>query len=314
MTAGNLHRDAIPSRDEYADRFGIKLQGRGRNVMGPCGIHGGSDSASFHADGPWHCFSCGASGGDMLDYHRQVHSLTLSEAARELGCWVEDGKPLQAPGKARQRPVAPVAEREPPEPAPAYVEALWRQSEPLQLSAAAEYLRSRHCVLPPADGDLRSHTALKHPSGYVGPALLGRITHAVTNEPMGLHRTWINADGTKAAEPGKMTLGPKRGGVIRLWADDWVTSGLAIGEGIETCLSLAHVFQPVWCCVDAGNLAAFPVLPGICSLTIAVDHDPAGLKAANDCAARWHAAGRHVRLVMPPRSGADLNDLAREAA
>jgi putative DNA primase/helicase len=53
---------------------------------------------------------------------------------------------------------------------------------------------------------------------------------------------------------------------------------------------------------------------GIESLTIAVDHDPAGIAAAHTLAARWHAAGREVRIVMPEREGADLNDLVLEAA
>jgi putative DNA primase/helicase len=93
-----------------------------------------------------------------------------------------------------------------------------------------------------------------------------------------------------------------------------VTLGLGIAEGIETALSLAHAYAPGWATLDAGNLAAFPVLSGIECLTIAVDNDPAGIRAADECAERWHAAGREVRLVMAPQAGADLNDLAQEAA
>ncbi|MGZ8409189.1 MAG: toprim domain-containing protein, partial [Hyphomicrobium sp.] len=63
----------------------------------------------------------------------------------------------------------------------------------------------------------------------------------------------------------------------------------------------------------AGNLAALPVLAGVEALTVAVDHDAAGMKAFKTVAQRWHAAGREVRKVLVPSPGADLNDWAREA-
>lgn len=150
----------------------------------------------------------------------------------------------------------------------------------------------------------------------VRPALVGLVTDIETRKPISLHQTWIQRDGTKApVTPSRLLLGGHRktGGVIRLWPDDAVSTGLAIAEGVETALSLAHAFQPVWACIDAGNLSQFPVLPGIECLTIAVDHDPAGILAAHACADRWTSAGREVRLVMADTPKADLNDLARAA-
>jgi hypothetical protein len=55
-------------------------------------------------------------------------------------------------------------------------------------------------------------------------------------------------------------------------------------------------------------LSALPVLPGVEAITIGVDHDPAGLAAAHECARRWRAAGREVRVVLPHAAGDDLND------
>jgi hypothetical protein len=101
--------------------------------------------------------------------------------------------------------------------------------------------------------------------------------------------------------------------VIRLWPDENVTLGLGIAEGIETSLSLAHAYGPVWSLIDAGNLAMFPILAGIESLTIAADNDPAGIKAARECALRWTIGEKHVRIVVPLNQ-CDLNDLAMEAA
>jgi hypothetical protein len=78
----------------------------------------------------------------------------------------------------------------------------------------------------------------------------------------------------------------------------------------------------VWATIDAGNLAAFPVLPGVEALTIVADHDRpnprtgrrAGTEAAEACARRWAEAGAEVRIWLAPDEGADLNDYVREAA
>jgi putative DNA primase/helicase len=56
------------------------------------------------------------------------------------------------------------------------------------------------------------------------------------------------------------------------------------------------------------------VLGGVESLTVAVDHDRAGLDALNALAARWLASGREVRQWLPPEHGADLNDWLGSAA
>lgn len=180
---------------------------------------------------------------------------------------------------------------------------------------ALEYLRGRSCAVPPSEGDLKFHPRLKHRSGYVGPALIGLITHALSRELIGIHRTWLKSDGSGKAdvEPAKMVLGEKTNGVIRLWPDDSVERGLAIGEGIESCLSAAHVFRPVWCAIDASNLASLPILNGIESLVIFADNDESGTgqRAAEQCAIRWCGAGKEASTVTSPIVGQDANDRVR---
>ena len=166
----------------------------------------------------------------------------------------------------------------------------------------------------PRDAHMR-YGELRHPSGHVGPCMVALVTDALTGEFLTLHRTWIRADGRKAnVEPPRLLLGKHRkaGGVIRLWANDAVTTGLAIAEGIETALAVASAFTPVWSCIDAGNLGAFPVLGGIEALLIVADNDDAGMRAARECAQRWAHARREVRLAVPPR-GMDAADLASAA-
>lgn len=187
--------------------------------------------------------------------------------------------------------------------------ALWAATEPV-FGAAAAYLQARACVLPPADSDLRCMPTLRHPSGYIGPALVALITDVCTGLQLSLHRTWIKPDGNKAdVSPPRLLLKdhPIAGGVIRLWPDEAVTAGLGIAEGIETALSLAHGFTPVWSLIDAGHLAKFPVLNGIEELIIAADNDDAGRKAADECARRW-AAHAAVRVISADTDGCDLND------
>ncbi|MBK8762092.1 MAG: toprim domain-containing protein [Sulfuritalea sp.] len=191
--------------------------------------------------------------------------------------------------------------------------ALWAATEPVS-GAATDYLQARACMLPPTDSDLRCMPALRHPSGYMCPALVALITDVCTGAPLSLHRTWIRPDGRKAdVTPPRLLLKdhPIAGGVIRLWPDEAVTAGLGIAEGIETALSLAHGFTPVWACIDAGHLAKFPVLAGVQDLIIAADNDDAGRKAADECARRWspHTA---VRVISADADGCDLNDEVRE--
>ena len=55
----------------------------------------------------------------------------------------------------------------------------------------------------------------------------------------------------------------------------------------------------------------FPVLAGIETLVIAVDHDKAGEDSAREATRRWRDAGREVLLFEANHSNADLNDVLR---
>lgn len=224
-----------------------------------------------------------------------IGAATLFREAFDAG-W-SDSSSNQRPSPAPVRQPGPAREiRETL--APQWL-AYWQSLGPVQ-DVGRAYLEARACALPPTDGDLRFDPVARHPSGYTGPCLVALVTDALSASPISLHRTWVNADGTKAdVDPPRMLLGGHRkaGGVIRLWPDEAVTHGLAVAEGIETALSLARVIQPVWALIDAGNLAKLPLLPAIDALTIAVDADVAGERAAESCGERWALADREVTLV-----------------
>lgn len=181
--------------------------------------------------------------------------------------------------------------------------AIWRNSRPLADSIAETYLRSRGVR---CGGDaLRFHPSCPFRKER-HPAVVALMVDAVTNEPRGVHRTALLPDGSGKAAPGKMMLGAAKGAVVKLSADEDVTLGLAIAEGIET--ALATGFRPIWACLSAGTMAAFPVLNGIECLSIFADRDHAGMVAANTCGRRWHEAGVEVHILAPPDVGTDFAD------
>lgn len=190
-------------------------------------------------------------------------------------------------------------------------QALWDRGLPIDGTVVSRYLAHRRCFIPDCP-DLRYLPASEK---YPNPTMLARVTDAATNEPLTLHMTRLRPDGYGKAEidvPKLLLRGHvKKGGAIRLFRDEDVTTGLAIAEGIETALTVANVYRPIWATIDGGNLAHFPVLPGIECLTIFADNDAKaqGAKYAEQCAQRWAAAGREVRIATPPEVG-DWNDRA----
>ena len=109
-------------------------------------------------------------------------------------------------------------------------------------------------------------------------------------------------------------FGRARSAAIKLDADESVTLGLHIGEGVETSLAawLAG-FRPVWALGSASAIAAFPVLSGIEAITMLgeVDDGGANRRAVRACATRWIEAGREA-FIVEPMVGRDLNDVWRE--
>jgi putative DNA primase/helicase len=299
---------------------------RGPRKQGPCLFCGGHDRYVFddrHGRGDYFCRNPDCGPGDGFDLLVKLHRWTFSEAIQQIAKAI-GLNPSELLGKrggdrrserARENQGNNITLKERGTTAD-YTLArlrrdLWRHALPIS-GDALEYLEARRCRLPPSDGHLRWLPKLHHPGGYVGPALIALVTDAVTGEPISIHRTWITSTGKKAAvDPARMLLKGcrKRGGIIRLWPDSDVTDGLAIAEGIETALALANAYQPVWSAIDAGNLAALPIIPGIEALTIAADHDDAGLKAAALLGQRWANAGRDVLIATPEVEGLDVADL-----
>jgi CHC2-type zinc finger protein len=224
-------------------------KGRAHEHWGCCPFHS-ERTPSFKVNQSkqnYHCFGCGAH-GDVIDLIVGLERLDRGDAIWHLRKLVGRDHASSRPA-IKPRPVAPAS---PPAPPARFQDAAahtWRACRPITPDTpAAAYLASRKCRLPHEDGDLHWYDRLRHPCGYIGPALVGLVTHAVTGEPLTLHRTWLRHDGSGKADvdpPRMLWAGlPKAGGVIRLWPDEKVTTGLCVAEGIETALTAAPRLRP----------------------------------------------------------------------
>ncbi len=135
------------------------------------------------------------------------------------------------------------------------------------------------------------------------------MTDPVTAKPTGaISRTYLDDNLRKIGKARSLGTG---GGVVRLSRDEDVLEGIHVGEGLETALSaMALGLRPTWALGSKGEIAKFPVLPGVEALTILAEPDAGAEVEA--CASRWHAAGREV-LINRPMIGKDLNDAIRGA-
>ncbi len=286
---------------------GIALKRQGSELVGPCPVCGGHDRFAVNIrKAVFNCRGCGARGG-AIDLEMHVSGSPFIEAVPALAA------------RSVERPARPQ-----PAPAPrAYddnklecADRIWRETVELP-PQPIEYFASRGIDISsvPDHGGIRFHPQCRWERGTT-PCVVARFTTVTDNRPQGVWRRPLSGEKPR-------TLGPQAGCVIRLWDDAEVTTGLVLGEGVETVFAAATgrthgnaLLQPAWAAGCAGNMASFPVLPGIEHLTLLVDHDEngAGERAAEECARRWIQAGREIELLIPNEIGADFNDLIKKAA
>lgn len=215
-----------------------------------------------------------------------------------------------------------------------YALRIWLEAQPSLLhTPAADYLRGRGIDLAQLGRQpraLRYHPGLPHrPSRLTLPAMVAAIggadgTHLAT------HRTWLEriagAGWIKArVEDAKMTVGSYPGGSIRLWRgasgrplrDAPADEPVLIGEGIETCLSIALACPElrVLSAVSLGNFASVWLPPQVRMVILAADNDakPAARQALQRVAERYLDRGLHVRVARAT-AGKDFNDVLQGAA
>ena len=196
--------------------------------------------------------------------------------------------------------------------------ALWHAAASPAGTPIESYLHRRGVEFaPPRASDvIRWHRDCPFGGKRVG-CMIALVRDIVTDEPRAIHRTALDDSGRKLSElgsNGRLTLGPVGNGAVKFTAHEDVTSAVAIGEGLESCLSARRLPDlsglPVWSLLSAGQVARFPVLGGIETLWLVVDRDRAGVEAARTAYRRWHNARREVVAITPTIEGTDLNDVA----
>ena len=187
--------------------------------------------------------------------------------------------------------------------------ALWCKAVPLPGTPAHAYLRSRAITIEPPPS-LRYLAAAKHtPTNLILPALIAGMVRWPSRHVVAIQRTFLRADGADKAPVShpRMTLGPARGGAVRLAP---AGSHLALCEGVEDGLSVMQATGiPAWACLGTSGLraVALPPLPNASTVTIFADGDETGERAARELAKRLAGEGRRVSIARPPL-GKDFND------
>jgi hypothetical protein len=243
--------------------------------------------------------------GDLLDLIARARGLdslrdVLDEARRFLSL----------PAPQRPEPRAPVAAG-----SPDAARRLFHAGQPIKGTLAETYLRARGITYLDDLPALRFHPrcyyrADENAPVEMWPAMLAAVTD-LDGTITGVHRTWLARDGS-----GKAPIATPRRAMGRLLGNgvrfSTATDVLAVGEGIETMLSLRCILPalPMIAALSASHLAALVLPLGLRRLYAAGGSDRAGVNAT---AIMIESADRQniESFALRPRCG-DFNDDLRQ--
>jgi hypothetical protein len=258
------------------------------------------------AAGKWNDAASGEH-GNLLDIIKHACGYTefrdvIAEASRFLSLPV----PTPSAPAFRQRKAEAG-----PEEARLAAQRLFEASGPIRGTIAETYLDSRGLDLWPDFSALRFHPRCyygKSPNGQTQfwPALVAGISD-LNGEITAVSRTFLKRDGSGKApvDSPRRSKGDVMGNGVRFGTPDWV---MAAGEGTETTLSLRPVLpkMPLVAATSSSHLSGLIFPPGLRTLIVIRDNDPAGDVATDALFARGQAAGLEVHLLAPELD--DLND------
>ncbi len=240
--------------------------------------------------------------GDLLDVIRESCGLVefrdVAEEARRFLSLPRAEPPYE--------PRSPV-----PTGSPEAARRLWAMSKPIRRTLVETYLRHRGIRTIRDAGALRFHPRCYYRPDdgspiETWPAMIAAVTD-LSGVVTGSHRTWLDPSSADKApvDTPRRAMGGLLGHAVRFGAAGEV---LAVGEGIETILSLrcALPAMPMAAALSANHLAALILPSTLRRRYIARDADAAGDMALAALTERAEAAGIEA-LALSPRSG-DFNE------
>ena len=246
--------------------------------------------------GCWKDHSTGQAGGDLISLYAAREGIGQGAAKQRLG------ELLGGYSHAAQAPKTNTVKHA----NSGSAIKLWKETGSITGTQAERYTQSRGLTaMPPS---LRFHPNCYHgPTQRTYPAMIAAITRWPDNTPHAVHRTFLSGNRKADIEPNKMILGPVSGGAVRL---GFVTSVLIVAEGIETALSAQQATGiPAWAVLSTSNYKTLILPDTVREIIVAADHDPAGIKAAQEAAELWARRGHTVKIALPPMPDTDFNDL-----
>jgi hypothetical protein len=344
--------DLIAGRKGPASLPTVKLEQRGARHWGCCPFHNDGTPSLIVDQRGWKCFGCGA-GGSAFDFVMQAMGCDFMTAARALGG--DATSPIDPALLARRkRRQAEQAEQDRLRHQARLDVALkvWAEAKPDD-QILSRYFEARGITgieIPPAlrlipAAGLRRVIPWARAHEVVGrwPAMVSAIVRA--ERISAVHLTFLKPDGRGKApvSQSKIMLGHPSGAAIPLTR---LKRTLAIGEGIETCLSvmMARPEWAFWCAGSLGNLGG-PALgkgqphptradvtvpstvPDMTGAAIEVpelvgrviilgdgDSDREVARATTERARRrYERAGFKVEVLFPGGAGLDFNDRLQAA-
>lgn len=300
-----LDRAALPSAAAYFEQvFGSSVVVTKRNAIVRCVFH--SDrSPSLSVDlcsGRFYCFGCGASGGDVIDFHRKLTGCSFNQAISDLSGYYQH-TPIKTHSKAQ-----PVEQNDWLK---KIMHELWDSGIEAQAGDRLDrYMQTRGLQIARYPETLRFHQSVKYKHDDVDygfyPTMLAKVENH-SGEMVCVHRTYLSeTDDGKANVPKPKKLmpcaisGATKGAAIRLFP---AARKLAVAEGIETALAFNQLTGiPSWATISAGGMEAIQLPDEVEEVIICVDLDQKGRgqRSADLLAKRLLQEGRKVFKAIPP--------------
>ena len=298
---------------------------------GPCPVCGGKDRFRFidkDGKGTFFCSGCGPGDGFklLINYKDFSRFADAADFVRNVVGNVPVERTIRNVAYVAQKQAEEKAEKEKRK---ISLQKTWNYSKPVKRGdPVSKYLTiTRKLPIENVPATLRFNPRMDYyeeseedgqPDVYMGkfPVMIAMVQDKF-GRPVGLHRTYLSQDGTKAlVKKGKKLmkgLGVS-GGAIRLFKCE---ETLAVTEGIETAFAVyALTGQPVWACISATILENFQPPEGVKTILIYADNDlpdsrgrRAGQQAAKALAERLTAEGYTVKLNLPIAAGTDFHDV-----